>query len=34
VLLSDPIGRVLIVAAVAMMFFGMAVMKKMIDIKV
>jgi tight adherence protein B len=34
VLISDPIGRVLVVTALAVMFFGMAVMKKMIDIKV
>ena len=34
VLLSDPIGRMLVVAAVALMLFGTAVMKKMIDIKV
>jgi tight adherence protein B len=33
VLLSDPIGRMLVIAAVVMMLFGMAVMKKMIDIK-
>ena len=34
VLLSDPTGRVFVVAAVVTMLFGMAVMKKMIDIKV
>ena len=34
VLRSDPIGRVLVVAAVVMMLLGMAVMKKTINIKV
>ena len=33
-LLSDPLGRVLVVAAVMMMLLGMGVIKKTIDIKV